>query len=62
MALTMKQARVGRGMSQDEMAAAMGCHRNTYRKWEHNPGDMPIKQAQKFCEIVKLQLDEIIFV
>lgn len=61
MALTMKQARVGVDMSQRDMAKAMECSYGTYRKWEHNPGEMPVKAAQKFCEIVKLTYDDILF-
>lgn len=61
MAITMKQARVGLDMNQRQMAEAMGCSYGTYRKWEKAPGEMPIKAAQKFCEIVKLSYDEILF-
>lgn len=60
-AITMKQARVGVDMTQRDMATAMGCSYGTYRKWEQSPGEMPIKAAQKFCSIVKLTYDEIIF-
>ena len=60
-AITMKQARVGVDMTQREMAQAIGCGYNTYRKWEQNPGDMPVRVAQKFCEIVHRSYDEILF-
>lgn len=61
MAITMKQARVGLNLNQTEMAKQMGCSIGRYRKWEKTPGEMPIKEAQKFCSIVKLSYDEIIF-
>ena len=61
MAITMKQARVGVDMTQRQMAEAMECSYGTYRKWERYPDEMPIKAARKFCEIVRLDLDDIIF-
>lgn len=61
MAITMKQARVGVDMTQRQMAEAMGCSYNTYRKWEKHPAEMPIKAAQTFCSITKLTYDQIHF-
>lgn len=62
MAITMKQARVGVDMTQRQMAEAMECSYGTYRKWERYPDEMPIKAARKFCEIVRLDLDDILFI
>lgn len=61
MAITMKQARVGLNLSQTEMAEKMDCSAYKYRKWEKHPDSMPVKDAQKFCEIVKLSYDDILF-
>lgn len=60
--VNVKQARIGVSMSQSEMAKAIGCSVGTYRKWESDPGEMPLKFAKKFCDIVKLSWNEISFV
>lgn len=61
MAITMKQARIGMDLTQKQMAEAMEISYGTYRKWEAHPGEMPIKAAKKFCTLVGLHYDDIIF-
>lgn len=61
MAITMKQARVGLDLSQEEMAKALEVSSWRYRKWEQNPETMPVSAAKKFCEIAGVHFDDIIF-
>lgn len=61
MALTLKQARNDRRLSQKEIAEKLDVHRQTYMKWEKTPELMPIKAARKFSEIVQISVDEIKF-
>lgn len=61
MAYTMKQARVGIGYTQQEMADKMGIHVQTYARMEKHPEDMTIKQAKNFSNIVRVPLSELSF-
>lgn len=61
MAYTMKQARVGIGYTQQEMADKMGIHVQTYARMEKHPEDMTIKQAKSFSNIVGVPLSELSF-
>lgn len=61
MGMTLKQARVGIGYSQTEMAKRLGISLNTYRRYEANPDRMMIDKALKFCEITGTTPDDIFF-
>lgn len=61
MALSLKQARLLADLTQKEMAARLGVHRQTYMKWEHNADEMPIGKAKQFAKIVGRDIDEIFF-
>lgn len=58
---SLKQARVGIDATQKEIAEKMGVHEQTYMNMEKHPGNMTIKQAMLFCDIVGKSFDEIIF-
>ena len=47
-----KGFRIMLGMTQEEMAAAIGISINTYRTWEDDPGKFKLEQAQKFTKVV----------
>ena len=47
------------GMTQEEMAKAIGVSINTYREMESNPEKFKIDQANKFLEVVN-QVDNTI--
>ena len=49
MSLSLKQHRLVKGKTQEEMANLLGVHVQTYRKLEENPEDISIKQAKKNC-------------
>ena len=47
--MTLKAARVNAGMTQEDLAEAIGVHRQTVAKWEENPQLMSIETANKVC-------------
>ncbi|MBR2674319.1 MAG: hypothetical protein IKE52_02545 [Mogibacterium sp.] len=61
MSLTMKQARVGIGATQQDIADKMGIHVQTYARMEKCPEDVTIKQATQFALIVGLPISDIFF-
>jgi len=61
MKLTMKQARVGKNMTQREMAKALEIHEQTYSKYEKDCLDMSVRQAQLFSKITGVEFDDIFF-
>lgn len=61
MALTMKQWRKAKEISQEKMAEELGIHVNTYINWEKDPGKISIENSKKISEILNVPLDEISF-
>lgn len=61
MPFTLKQARIGAGLTQREIAKKMGMCAQTYSKYEKNPENMSIENAYAFSEAVGLKLEDIIF-
>lgn len=59
--ISMKQARVGAKLTQQEIADKMGIHVQTYQRMESHPGDVTIRQGKIFAEIVGLNFDDIFF-
>ena len=61
MQITMKQARVGANLTQQEVADALGVHVQTYQRMESHPGDITINQGKHFAEVVGVSFDDIFF-
>lgn len=61
MALTFREWRLAKEISQDEMAKACGVHVHTYQRWEADPGVMPIKSMKLIAEKLDISEHEIIF-
>lgn len=61
MVLTLKQARLIKELTQDQMAEILGVHVQTYRKLEQNPDGVTVGQAKKICEKLMLDYNEIFF-
>lgn len=59
--ITPKMARVGRGLTMEDVAVQMGVHPQTYSKLEANPLRMTIEEARRFSEIVGIPIDDIFF-
>ena len=61
MQITMKQARVGAKMTQQQVADKLGVHVQTYQRMEQNPQDVTIKQGKEFSEIVGYNFEDVFF-
>lgn len=59
MGLSLKQMRLIKGKTQDEMAQLLNIHVQTYRKLEENPDEATIKQAKKISEFLGVSYDDI---
>lgn len=59
--LNVKQWRLAKGKTIAEMAAAIGVHPNTFRKWENDPEIIPIYAARKIAFELGEDIDEVFF-
>lgn len=59
--LTLKQCRVLREKTQEDMAKLLNVHVQTYRKIEDNPGSVTVDQAKAICEYLDFDYDVIFF-
>ncbi len=58
---TVKQARLLSGYTQAEIANKMGVNVDTYRRIELDSEKASIKNIKKFCEIVGIPMEKILF-
>lgn len=58
---TLKAARAMVNISQKEMAQRIGVAEMTYHRNENYESGMRIDKAYKFCEVVGLGIDEVLF-
>ena len=58
---TIKQARVGANLTQQEVADLMGVHVQTFARMEKHPEDMTMKEASSFSAIGRVPIEELIF-
>ena len=61
MALTVRQWRRAKEITQEDMAKSLGVHVNTYQKWEESPGKISIDNALKIAKILDTSLNDISF-
>ena len=61
MVVTMKMARIGKNLTQQEVADILGIHVTTYAKMEKNPEEVSIKDAKRFADIVGIPATDIFF-
>ena len=61
MTMTMKMARVGAGLTQQQVADKMGIDVQTYLKMEKDSAGVTIREAKLFSEIVGVAWSEIFF-
>lgn len=59
--LTVKQHRLIREISQEEIAERIGVHVQTYRAWEENPEKISIAKAKKIAAAFNISINEIFF-
>ena len=58
---TVKQWRLAKGKTIQEMADACGVHYNTYSKWEEDPGKISIDAAKIIANALEESVDVIFF-
>lgn len=61
MKFTLKQARQYAGLTQSEIADRLGVGLATYRTYEWGESQMRMDKAQRFSDIVGIDLSNIIF-
>lgn len=61
MGISMKMARVGANLTQQQIADQMGIHVQTYSKMEADSESVTIGEAKLFARIVGYPLEEIFF-
>lgn len=59
--LTMRQWRLAKELSINDMAEACGVHPNTYAAWEKDAGNVKIRDAVKIAEALGVSVDDIFF-
>lgn len=61
MALTIRQWRRAKELTQEQMASKLKIHVNTYMNWEEAPEKISIGRAVEIADILGVSLDDIIF-
>lgn len=61
MILTIKQARLLKGLTQSEMAQQLNVHVQTYRNMENHSDDVTVGNAKKICDLLEISYDQIFF-
>ena len=61
MGLSLKQIRLVKEKTQDDMAKLLNIHVQTYRKLEENPECITIKQAKEIADYLGVPYDDIFF-
>lgn len=59
--VSLKSARVNKGLTQEEFAKLMGVHRNTVASWESDSKNMSIQEAEKACDVLDKKFEQIFF-
>lgn len=62
MALTIREWRRVREISQEAMADKLQIHVNTYQNWEKDPGKISFEKAVEICKILGVSLDDVSFI
>jgi len=61
MALTLRQWRRAKEITQKEMADKLVIHVNTYQNWEESPDKISVSNAVKIADILGVSIDDIDF-
>lgn len=61
MGLSMKQWRLAKEFSQEDMALKCGVHRNTYASWEENPDIVSVGNAKIIAKAFGESVNTIFF-
>lgn len=58
---TLKEAREEKGIKIVAIAEHLGITRQTYSKYENNPSEMRVEQAQAACDFIGCSMSDIFF-
>lgn len=59
--ISLEAARVNKNLTQEELANLVGFSRSTIIKWEKDPTKMTIRQAEKICNALGVNMSNICF-
>lgn len=57
--LTLRQWRLAREVSMDQMAKSLDIHPNTYAAWEQEPEKIPVGKAIKITQLLDVRLEDL---
>lgn len=60
--LTLRQWRLAKELTIEDMATACGVHPNTYAAWEKAPGKISVDKALTIAKVFGVSVDAIFFV
>lgn len=58
---SIRQIRLAKEITQEEMANVCGVHVNTYILWEKKPGNIPVSKALLICDKLNVDIGSISF-
>ncbi len=57
--LTLRQWRLAREVSIEQMAKSLGIHPNTYAAWEQEPEKIPVGKAIKITQLLDVRMEDL---
>lgn len=57
--LTLRQWRLAREVSIEQMAKSLGIHPNTYAAWEQKPEKIPVGEAIKITQLLDVRMEDL---
>lgn len=59
--ISLKSARINASLTQKQLGELVGVHENTIAKWENDPADMSIRNAERVCKALDVKFSDIFF-
>lgn len=59
--ISLRSARVNARLTQKQLGDIVGVHENTIAKWENDPSEMSIRNAEKVCMALDVKFSDIFF-
>lgn len=59
--ISLKSARINARLTQKQLGDIVGVHENTISKWENDPSEMSIRNAEKVCQALNVSFSDIFF-
>ena len=57
--LTLRQWRLAREVSIEQMAKSLGIHPNTYAAWEQEPEKIPVGKAIQISQLLDVRMEDL---